>query len=125
MIDPKLLRSTPEAVARNLARRGFVLDVQAYNELEAKRRHWQLESDRLHGAGADAAAAKLILEDGSEYPEPGKLLFSEVTVNQGTDSVTLRAEFPNPRRELLPGMFVHARLECTDSGRNASRSWCW
>ena len=47
MIDPKLLRSTPEAVARNLARRGFVLDVQAYSELEAKRRHWQLESDRL------------------------------------------------------------------------------
>ena len=47
MIDPKLLRSAPEEVARNLARRGFVLDVQAYNELEARRRHWQLESDRL------------------------------------------------------------------------------
>jgi seryl-tRNA synthetase len=47
MIDPKLLRSAPEEVARNLARRGFLLDVQAYNELEAKRRHWQLESDRL------------------------------------------------------------------------------
>ncbi len=47
MIDPKLLRSAPEDVARNLARRGFSLDVQAYNELEAKRRQWQLESDRL------------------------------------------------------------------------------
>jgi seryl-tRNA synthetase len=47
MIDPKLLRSAPEEVARNLARRGFTLDVQALNALEEKRRHWQLESDRL------------------------------------------------------------------------------
>ena len=47
MIDPKLLRSTPDEVARNLARRGFTLDVQALNALEEKRRHWQLESDRL------------------------------------------------------------------------------
>ena len=47
MIDPKLLRSAPEEVARNLARRGFALDVQAWNALEDKRRHWQLESDRL------------------------------------------------------------------------------
>ena len=47
MIDPKLLRTAPEEVARNLARRGFTLDVQALNALEEKRRHWQLESDRL------------------------------------------------------------------------------
>jgi len=47
MIDPKLLRAAPEDVARNLARRGFRLDVQALNVLEEKRRHWQLESDRL------------------------------------------------------------------------------
>ncbi len=47
MIDPKLLRSATEEVARNLARRGYRLDVEALNELEAKRRHWQLESDRL------------------------------------------------------------------------------
>ena len=47
MIDPKLLRSSPDEVARNLARRGFTLDVQALNALEEKRRHWQLESDRL------------------------------------------------------------------------------
>jgi len=47
MIDPKLLRAAPEEVARNLARRGFTLDVQALNALEEKRRHWQLESDRL------------------------------------------------------------------------------
>ena len=47
MIDPKLLRAAPEEVARNLARRGFTLDVQALSALEEKRRHWQLESDRL------------------------------------------------------------------------------
>ena len=47
MIDPKLLRTAPDEVARNLARRGYTLDVQAFNALEEKRRHWQLESDRL------------------------------------------------------------------------------
>jgi seryl-tRNA synthetase len=47
MIDPKLLRSNPADVARNLARRGFVLDVNAFTALEERRRHWQMESDRL------------------------------------------------------------------------------
>ena len=47
MIDPKLLRSDPEAVARNLARRGFTLDVQAFKALEEKRKPFQIESDRL------------------------------------------------------------------------------
>jgi seryl-tRNA synthetase len=47
MIDPKLLRSDPEAVARNLARRGFTLDLVALAALEERRRHWQIESDRL------------------------------------------------------------------------------
>jgi seryl-tRNA synthetase len=47
MIDPKLLRSDPEAVARNLARRGFTLDVAALRALEEKRKTWQVESDRL------------------------------------------------------------------------------
>jgi seryl-tRNA synthetase len=47
MIDPKLLRSDPEAVARNLARRGFKLDLAALAALEERRKHWQVESDRL------------------------------------------------------------------------------
>jgi seryl-tRNA synthetase len=47
MIDPKLLRSDPEAVARNLARRGFKLDLAALSALEDRRRRWQVESDRL------------------------------------------------------------------------------
>ncbi|HEY2416771.1 MAG TPA: hypothetical protein VGH84_02550, partial [Steroidobacteraceae bacterium] len=55
MIDPKLLRSGTEAVATNLARRGYQLDVQALQELEHKRRHWQIESDRLRAARNDHA----------------------------------------------------------------------
>ena len=47
MIDPKILRSDIEAVARNLARRGFTLDVEAFKALEERRRHWQVEADRL------------------------------------------------------------------------------
>lgn len=56
------------------------------------------------------AQVKLLLEDGSPYPLPGTLKFSEVTVEQGTGSVTLRAVFPNPQQTLLPGMFVRAIL---------------
>jgi membrane fusion protein (multidrug efflux system) len=58
-----------------------------------------------------SAQVKLILEDGSKYPLAGTLKFSEVTVDQGTGSVTLRAIFPNPNQNLLPGMFVRAVLE--------------
>ena len=56
------------------------------------------------------AQVKLLLEDGSAYPLPGTLKFSEVTVDQSTGSVTLRAVFPNPKQSLLPGMFVRAVL---------------
>jgi membrane fusion protein, multidrug efflux system len=61
----------------------------------------------------DTAQAKvrLLLEDGSPYPLPGTLKFSEVTVDQSTGSITLRAIFPNPKHTLLPGMFVRAILE--------------
>ena len=60
---------------------------------------------------SSSAQVKLLLEDGSPYPLPGTLKFSEVTVEQSTGSVTLRAVFPNPRQALLPGMFVRAVLE--------------
>ncbi len=56
------------------------------------------------------AEVSLILEDGSVYPERGRLKVSEASVDPSTGSVLLRAVFPNPRRELLPGMFVRARL---------------
>jgi len=57
------------------------------------------------------ARVKLVLEDGSPYPLTGTLKFSEVTVDQSTGSITLRAVFPNPKQVLLPGMFVRAVLE--------------
>ena len=70
-----------------------------------------LQSGQLKSAGDSAAETKLTLEDGSLYPHPGKLQFSEVTVDSGTGSVTLRAEFPNPDGLLLPGMFVREQIQ--------------
>lgn len=70
-----------------------------------------LASGQLQKAGANGAKIKLTLEDGSEYAQEGTLEFSEVSVDQSTGSVTLRAKFPNPDHQLLPGMFVHARLQ--------------
>jgi membrane fusion protein, multidrug efflux system len=71
----------------------------------------ELEAGQLVNRGANAAAVGLKLEDGSEYAREGTLQFSEVTVDQSTGSVTLRAEFPNPSHLLLPGMFVRARIQ--------------
>ncbi len=59
---------------------------------------------------SNTAQVQLILEDGSTYPLPGTLQFSDVTVDPGTGSVGLRAVFPNPQGALLPGMYVRARL---------------
>lgn len=86
----------------------YVDVTQSANELLRLRR--ELESGQLEKAGANAAQVKLKLQDGSDYPHEGKLEFSEVSVDAGTGSVTLRAVFPNPDGILLPGMFVHANL---------------
>lgn len=61
-------------------------------------------------AVASKAPIRLILENGEEYKHAGKLLFSDLAVDPSTGSVGLRAEFPNPNRELLPGQFVTVRL---------------
>ena len=60
---------------------------------------------------AGQARVKLLLEDGTPYPVTGSLKFSDVTVDQSTGSITVRALFPNPKQTLLPGMFVRAILE--------------
>jgi membrane fusion protein (multidrug efflux system) len=65
----------------------------------------------LKKSGANAAKVKLRLEDGSFYPLEGSLEFSDVTVDQNTGAITLRAIFPNPDANLLPGMYVRAVLE--------------
>lgn len=78
---------------------------------EVLRMKKELESGQLKNIGKGEARVTLLLEDGSEYSEPGRLEFADVTVDPTTGSIGLRAVFPNPRRELLPGMFVRARLE--------------
>ena len=65
----------------------------------------------LTNGGPAQIKVKLLLEDGSAFPIDGRLEFSDVTVDQTTGSVTLRAQFPNPREELLPGMYVRAIIE--------------
>jgi membrane fusion protein (multidrug efflux system) len=57
------------------------------------------------------AKVKLLLENGQEYAQEGSLEFSDVTVDETTGSITIRAIFPNPNDALLPGMFVRARLD--------------
>lgn len=70
----------------------------------------KLASGELKRANGQEADVRLKLENGSQYPETGKLQFSEVSVDPGTGSVTLRAVFPNPQHGLLPGMFVRAEI---------------
>jgi len=71
----------------------------------------ELTDGKLQTSGPNQAKVELILEDGSLYKVAGTLQFSEVTVDQGTGTVLLRAIFPNPDHTLLPGLFVRARLQ--------------
>jgi RND family efflux transporter MFP subunit len=71
----------------------------------------EAEAGLLKQNEAGKTQVRLRLEDGTDYPHPGTLEFSEVTVDQGTGSVTLRALVPNPERLLLPGMFVREEID--------------
>lgn len=72
----------------------------------------QMEAGQFKRAsGPNAASVRVVLEDGSEYPLEGRLLFSDLTVDSTTGQVTLRAEVPNPNGNLLPGLYVRVRLE--------------
>ena len=66
---------------------------------------------RRAGGSADAASVQIVLEDGSDYAQPGRLLFSDLSVDPTSGQITLRAEVPNPSGVLLPGMYVRVRLE--------------
>jgi membrane fusion protein (multidrug efflux system) len=81
---------------------------QSSAELLRMRR--EIEAGRLQANTRGEVPVKLLLEDGSEYAAEGRLALSEVTVDEGTGSVTLRARFPNADGVLLPGMYVRARL---------------
>ena len=65
----------------------------------------------LHQNAAGRTPVSLRLEDATDYARAGTLQFSEVTVDESTGSVTMRARFPNPDRILLPGMFVREHIE--------------
>ena len=82
---------------------------QSVSELNQLRRAF--ESGDLDRIAPDAMKVRLVLDDGSIYRLPGKLLFSEARVDAHTGQVTLRGEFPNPKRELLPGMYVRVQIE--------------
>ncbi|MFK3817927.1 efflux RND transporter periplasmic adaptor subunit [Pseudomonas sp. NPDC089407] len=82
---------------------------QSTRELNALRR--ALRAGELQQVGAGQARATLIQDDGSAYPLPGKLLFSDISVDPSTNQITLRSEFPNPDLDLLPGSYVRVRLE--------------
>lgn len=81
---------------------------QSSADLLALRR--AMSSGELSQVDPSKAVATLLLEDGTEYPLKGKILFSEVSVDQTTGMVSLRAEFPNKERVLLPGMFARGRV---------------
>ncbi|XTZ37831.1 efflux RND transporter periplasmic adaptor subunit [Salmonella enterica] len=70
----------------------------------------RLRKQALAG-NSDTLGVTLTLEDGSTYSEKGRLALTEVSVDESTGSVTLRAVFPNPQHQLLPGMFVRARVD--------------
>ncbi len=78
---------------------------------DALRLRRAFEAGQLRQAGRNQAAVSLILEDGSRYGHEGRLQFTDITVNEGTGTVALRAVFPNPGGELLPGMYVRAALQ--------------
>lgn len=71
----------------------------------------EMEANRKENTSVKEATVVLKMEDESTYPYIGTLKFSEVTVDQGTGTVLLRASFPNPKHMLLPGMYVHAIIQ--------------
>jgi len=85
----------------------YVNFTQSASEVMKLRR--AVEAGKLQGSGS--AQVTLVLEDGTVYEHPGKLLFSDISVDTTSGQVTLRAEVPNPKGELLPGLFVKVRIE--------------
>lgn len=87
----------------------YVNFTQSANEVQQLRR--ALASGQLRSAGgAHAAQVRIVLEDGTELPRPGKLLFTDLSVDATSGQVTLRAEVPNTDGQLLPGQYVRVRL---------------
>lgn len=99
---------TPLAVVQQLD--PIYVDV-VQSSADVLRLRRRLESGRLKQSGSIQNRVRLLLEEGTPYPQEGTLQFRDVTVDPTTGSVTLRLVFPNPNQVLLPGMFVRAVIE--------------
>jgi membrane fusion protein (multidrug efflux system) len=86
----------------------YVDVTQSVAQVVALRR--QIAAGQVNGGAPSGAEAHITLDDGSTYPLTGRLEVTDITVDQSTDAVTLRAVFPNPAGLLLPGMFVRATI---------------
>jgi len=131
MIDPKLLRADPEQVARNLARRGYRLDVEAWRGLEEKRRYWQIESDRLRAARNSHAKvvgqARSRGEEIAPLVQAGEELATQLAAADGElDTVQTalerwQLELPNLLHESVPpGSDEHSNVEMARHGEPRS-----
>jgi membrane fusion protein (multidrug efflux system) len=87
----------------------YVDVVQTTGQLIGLKR--DLASGKLQSDGQGHIRVRLLQEDGSLYPQEGRLELSDVTVSTSTSTVTVRCIFPNPKEDLLPGMFVRAQLD--------------
>jgi membrane fusion protein (multidrug efflux system) len=81
------------------------------SSVQGLRLRQDLASGKVHSAGPNLARVTVLLEDGTRYPLPGTVQFSDVNVDPGTGSVTVRTLVPNPQHVLLPGMFVRGQVE--------------
>src|ERR1700689_1359573 len=127
MIDPKLLRSAPEQVARQLARRGYAFDVSAWQRLEERRRHWQIETDRLRAARNSHAKAvgqaRGRGEDIAPLVSAGEALASQLGVaaaeltSVATELERWQLDLPNLLHESVPeGLDETANVEVARPG---------
>jgi membrane fusion protein (multidrug efflux system) len=81
------------------------------SSVEGLRLRREAASGQIKLDGPDQTKVLITLEDGSRYAQPGTLQFTDITVDQGTGTVTVRAIMPNPNHVLLPGMFVRAQID--------------
>jgi membrane fusion protein, multidrug efflux system len=104
--------ATPLAVVQQIDKLfvNFTQPAAEVMRLRAALANGQLQRVSDQKGGKEAAQVQVVLEDGSVYPQPGRLLFSDLSVDAGTGQITLRAELPNAQGTLLPGLYVRVRL---------------
>ena len=88
----------------------YVNFTQSSGEVLRMRKAMASNQLRRVGGGGNSIAVRVVLEDGSELPRQGRLLFTDLSVDATSGQVTLRAEVPNPDGLLLPGQYVRVRL---------------